>query len=62
MIEYIEIPEEMKKELEAVAATDEFGTLDSETVYKGIRNSTGTDKFLAEAYEVEIDLVKKSKI
>jgi len=61
MIEYKDIPKDLQDRLIAVAETDEFGTLDPETVYNGIRNSTGTNEKLAEFYDVDVFLVQDIK-
>lgn len=61
MIDYKDIPQELKDRLIAVAETDEFGTLNPETVYNGIRNSTGTNEKLAELYDVDVQLVQDIK-
>ncbi len=61
MIEYKDIPEDLQDRLIAVAETDEFGTLNPQTVYDGIRNSTGTNEKLAEFYDVDVQLVQDIK-
>jgi len=61
MQEYKDIPKDLQDRLIAVAETDEFGTLDPETVYNGIRNSTGTNEKLAELYDVDVKLVQDIK-
>lgn len=61
MIEYQDLPEDLQDRLIAVAETDEFGTLEPQTVYNGIRNSTGTYEKLAELYDVDVELVKDIK-
>lgn len=61
MIEYKDIPKDLQDRLIAVTATDEFGTLNPETIYNGIRNSTGTCEKLAEFYDVDVNLVKDIK-
>lgn len=61
MIEFEDISQELKDGLQTIADTDEFKTLNPETLYNGIRNSTGTNEKLAEFYDVEVQLVKKIK-
>jgi len=61
MQEYKDIPKDLQDRLIAVAETDEFGTLNPETVYNGIRNSTGTNEKLSELYDVDVKLVQDIK-
>ena len=44
MIEYEYIAADLQEQIQAIADSDEFGTLDAKTLYNGIRNSTGTDE------------------
>jgi len=61
MIDYENISQDLKNELQKIADTDEFGTLNPATIYNGIRNSTGTNEKLAEFYDVPVELVEKIK-
>ncbi len=61
MIEYEYIAADLQEQIQEIADTDEFGTLDAKTLYNGIRNSTGTIENLAALYEVPVDLVIEIK-
>lgn len=52
------IPADILKELKKAIGKD---TLKPETLFKNIKNSSGTDERLAEIFAVDVELVKKIK-
>ena len=54
----MKIPSDVLKELKKAIGKD---TLNPETLYNNIKNSTGTDKKLAEIFDVSVDLVQRIK-